>query len=144
MADHTEEQVVVESQYYSLLKEPANHLAILLFHSETTPDAFRKSMHLLLEQSKKYSISNWLIFCGKRCCFTTDDIHWTEDEVVPRVVKELELQRIAIVESPEHVDRFNLMALFDALSSISETDIQFFEKEKNARTWLREDSNLNF
>ena len=145
MPDRPEDQIaIVESHQLSIFKEPALPLAVLEFNGYVTSDLYRKAVSALLHQSEKEEIGYWLINCSNGCSISTEDQEWTINEVVPKIAQELTLQQIAILEPQSIFTRINLINLFDKLSRISPIEIQFFEKETNARNWLTENTHLDF
>ncbi|WP_299820423.1 hypothetical protein [uncultured Pontibacter sp.] len=145
MPDQTTEHItVINSEKLKIHKEPPLPLAVLTLSGYTKSETYKKGINLLLEQTKKDNISHWLINCAKGCSISSEDHWWTSNEIMPAVSEELDLRKIAIIESKNIFNRLSLMALFDNLDSEAQVEIQFFELERNARNWLLENSDLDF
>lgn len=145
MPNRTDEQIVIlDSPQISLYQEPAFPLVVLEFNGYATSDVYRKGISALLHQTEKDNINHWLIHCSKGCSITTDDQYWTANEVVPKIAHDLKLHKIAIIEPEDVFTRVSMMSLFEKLGNMSKTEIQFFEKEQNARNWLKNDTDFTF
>jgi hypothetical protein len=137
MSDSTNDQLIIyDSPFYKVLEEPSSHLAIVLFNGMPLSENYRKGIDLLLEHSKQDNILSWLILCRDGCKISIEDQHWTAAILKSKIASKLKLQKIAVIESIDFQDRVNLMSLAEIINSISQIDIQFFEKEINARAWL--------
>lgn len=143
MPERTYEQItILDSQQISLYQELPLPLIVLEFKGYATSDVYRKGVSALLKQTQKENINHWLIKCRKGCSITTDDQYWTANEIVPKIAHDLKLDKIAIIEPEDVFTRVSMMSLFEQLGNMTQIEIQFFEKEQNARNWLLNDSDF--
>ncbi|GAB3203227.1 hypothetical protein ABID22_000967 [Pontibacter aydingkolensis] len=145
MADQTKEQIdIIDSSQLRVHVEPALSLAVLTFNGCARSDHYKTGVTAVLNLLKEEKLHRVLINCGSGCSIKDEDLDWTFEKVVPEIARGPDLKKVAIIESPNINSRISLMSLFEKLVMNTDIEIQFFEKEKNARSWISEDSNLDF
>mgnify|MGYP005753941341 CR=1 FL=1 len=129
----------------SIYKEQDTSLLIFEADGIVPSEAYRKSMATLLQETHAGDSNNWLIICKNDTYISPEDREWTASTVVSKIVGELNLQKIAIVEPVNIFTRISLMQMMERLSSASSRiEVQFFEKKHNARNWLNDNNQLDF
>lgn len=129
----------------SIYKEQDTSLLIFEADGIVPSEAYRKGMATLLHETHAGDSNNWLIICKNDTYISPEDREWTASTVVNKIVDELNLQKIAIVEPVNIFTRISLIQMMERLSSASsDIEVQFFEKKHNACSWLNENNQLDF
>ena len=135
--------IIYDSESFRVLKEVSHNLVVVIFEGIPTSEAYQEGINLLLEHSKKDNICKWILDCKKGCAISNDDQYWTSKVITHKIANELNLQRIAVIEPNDSQDRVNLITLAEMINKFTPIDIQFFEKEYNARSWLSTGCDFN-
>lgn len=143
MSELAHEQItVIDTEEISVYKVPSQNLAILVFESPSGNNGYQERFKDFIALSAREGIQLWLIKCSDKCSIDTTDQLWIETEVIPAIINNLKLQKIAVLEAVNNCDLINLMELCQILSDASDVEIQFFEIEENARQWLQQGTNF--